>query len=122
MSIHFTMTTEGDLLIVKASGFDENLEDVLNYGMAVIEACKEGNLSHVLCDEIDLEYRLGTLDTFKSAETLASQVPNLGKAAIVPNEKFIADANFWETVAVNRGLTVRVFKKIDSARQWLGEG
>jgi len=119
MAIEYTLTTEENLLVVEASGFDENLDDVLQYGMAIVDACKAGNYSLVLCNELNLEYRLGTLDTFKSAEFLARQTPKLGKAAIVCNEKFINDARFWETVAVNRGLTVRIFKDVDSARKWL---
>jgi hypothetical protein len=121
MAITYSMTTEENLLVVTASGFDESLEDVQQYGMAVVNACKEANMPNVLCNEINLEYRLGTLDTFKSAEFLASQAPRVGKVAIVCNEKFIADAKFWETVAVNRGLAVRAFKDLASARHWLSK-
>jgi hypothetical protein len=121
MAIHYTMTAEGDLLLVEAAGFDESLEEVQQYGMAIVNACRTGNYTRVLCNEFNLEYRLGTLDTFKSAEYLAAQAPKLGKTAIVCNGKFIVDAKFWETVAVNRGLTVRFFKDTNTARQWLSE-
>lgn len=121
MAIQYSLKADGNLLIVKASGFDESLEEVEQYGLAIVEACKEGRYSRVLCDETDLEYRLGTFDTFQSAEFMASQAPKIGKAAIVCNEKFYPDARFWETVAVNRGLRVRVFKNIEAARQWLDE-
>lgn len=119
MAIDYILTSEDDLLIVNASGFDENLEEVLQYGMAIVNACMAGNYSRVLCNELNLEYRLSTLDTYKSAEFLARQAPKLGKVAIVFNEKFMNDARFWETVAVNRGLMVCTFKDIDSARKWL---
>lgn len=119
MSIQYALKSEGDLLFVKTSGFDENLQEVEGYGLAILEACKEGNYARVLCDETELEYRLGTLDTYQSAVFLASQAPRLIKAAIVCNEKFVKDAHFWETVAVNRGLTVRVFKDVETARDWL---
>jgi hypothetical protein len=121
MSIQYSLKPEGDLLTVKTRGFDENLQEVEQYGLAVLEACKEGSYSRVLCDETELEYRLGTLDTYQSAVFLANHAPRLIKAAIVCNEKFVKDAQFWETVAVNRGLTVRVFKGIGSAREWLDD-
>ncbi len=121
MAIHYSMKTEGSLLVVTASGFDESLEEVQQYGLAVVQACRQGGHARVLCDEQELEYRLGTLDTFKSAEFLAAQAPRIGRAAIVCNTKFNRDAEFWETVAVNRGLTVRFFKDMDTARQWLDE-
>jgi len=120
MTIHYTFRDENDMLIVETSGIDESLEEVKSYGLAVIETCIKGKYSHVLCDERNLEYRLGTLDTFASAEFLAQQALKLAKFAIVCNEKFLADGHFWETVAVNRGMTVRVFKDTESARQWLG--
>ena len=120
MAIHYTIKSDGDFLVVEASGFDESLEEVQCYGLAVLNACKQGHYSYVLCNEINLEYRLGTFDTYQAAEFMAAQLPWLGRAAIVCNEKSIDDAKFWETVAVNRGLTVRVFKDVDSARKWLG--
>jgi hypothetical protein len=119
MSIQYVLQPEGDLLTVKTSGFDENLQEVEQYGLTILEACKEGNYARVLCDETELEYRLSTLDTYESAVFLASQAPRLIKAAIVCNPKFVQDAHFWETVATNRGLTVRVFKDVESARAWL---
>ena len=121
MAINYKMAGENNRLVVTATGFDEDLKEVELYGAAIIKACVEGNYSQVLCNELDLEYRLSTLDTFKSAEFLALQAPRIGKAAIVCNEKFISDALFWETVAVNRGLEVRVFKDMKMARIWLGK-
>lgn len=109
------------MLVIHASGFDENLEEVQQYGMSIIEACGQYNVTHVLCDETDLEYRLSVIDTFQSAQFIAEQAPVIAKVALVCSEKFIADASFWETVAVNRGLTVRVFKKVEDARYWLNE-
>lgn len=119
MAIRYKIKPEGNLLVVKTSGVDESLEEVEQYGMAVIKACLEGNYSRVLCDEVDLEYRLAPFDTYRSAEFIASQAPKVGRVALVCNEKFFTDARFWETVAVNRGLTVRVFKDVEAARQWL---
>ena len=62
------MRNDGDLLIVESTGFDESLEEVQQYGLAILSACKQGNHTKVLCNEINLEYRLGTFDTFLAAE------------------------------------------------------
>lgn len=121
MAINYTFKIEKDLLLVKTSGFDESPEEVVRYGLAVIKACAEGNFSAVLCDEVDLEYRIGTVDLFESAKQLALHAPHLGKAAVVCHERFSEDARFWETVVVNRGLTARTFTDIEQARQWLQE-
>lgn len=58
MAISFRITVEGDTLMVVAWGFDESLEDAKAYGGAVIEAAIEHKVKRVLCDELELEYRL----------------------------------------------------------------
>lgn len=119
MAIHFTMDGDGDTLLVNASGFDESLEQVREYGMAIIAACVEGGFTHVFCDERELEYRLATIDTLDAAAFISEHAPRVGKIAIVCDPKGSADARFFEDVAVNRGLTVRAFKDPGGARHWL---
>ncbi len=122
MAIHYTLKTEGDLLLVEAAGFDESLEEVQAYGQAIIQACLAADCSRVLCNETDLEYRLDTFDIFQSAEGIAAQIRKAVKVAIVCHAKFKADAQFWETVAVNRGMLVHFFQDMEAARRWLGIG
>ncbi|MCX6180200.1 MAG: hypothetical protein NT163_12710 [Chlorobiales bacterium] len=119
MSIQFTTRVDGSTLFVCASGFDDSLVDVKNYGMGVLTACLENNVSNVLCDETDLEYRLGTFDTYYAGEFLAEHVPKLSRAAIVCHPAHLDSASFFENVVVNRGLTLRVFTDIDTAKCWL---
>ena len=121
MAIQYSFSIEDELLVVTASGFDESLDEVLEYGMATIQAALQGNCTAILSDETGLEYRLGTFDTFKAAEALANYAPRLNKAAITCNPQYLQDAQFWETVAVNRGLSVRAFLDIGAARSWLQE-
>ena len=119
MAIEFHCTIENTLLLVKTSGYDESLEEVQQYGLALIQACQEHGVTRVLCDESELEYRLGTLDIFESAAFMSQAAPEVARAAIVCNPRHAADAQFWETVAVNRGLQVRFFPDIEKARAWL---
>ena len=122
MAISFTSRVEGNTLVVHASGFDESLEEVQAYGMGVIEACLAGGVTRILCEELDLEYRLGTFDTYQAAEFLSANVPLLARAAVVCQPKHLEEGRFWETVAVNRGLSVRVFTDPEEARRWLLAG
>ncbi|ACF43882.1 conserved hypothetical protein [Pelodictyon phaeoclathratiforme BU-1] len=121
MSIHYTMRVDGDILFVCASGFDESLDEVQGYGLAIINASLEGGVSRVFCDETALEYRLGTFDTYQAAEFIAENVPALAKVALVCNAKFMSDASFFEDVVVNRGLTLRFFTDPEVAMRWLSE-
>ena len=120
MAIHYDLTAQGDTLQVRAWGFDESLEDVQSYGLAIIEACREHGVTRVMCDERELEYRLNTFEHYEAAEFIAQQVPALAKAAIVCNPHYLPAADLYEDVAVNRGLMLRVFTDIERARAWLG--
>ena len=120
MAISYSMSVNVDLLTVKAEGVDDSLEEVREYGKAIVEACRANRCVRVLCDETDLEYRLGTMDTFESAAFIAEHAPHVARVAIVCGPDQFADASFWETVAVNRGLTVRAFEDVDAAEAWLG--
>ena len=119
MGITYTTKIDGDTLLVKTSGFDENLAEVQEYAMGIISACKESGVTHVLCDETELEYRLGTFDTYQAGEFLSTHVPAIVKVAIVCNPAFLSDASFFEDILVNRCLRFRVFTDTQSARQWL---
>ena len=119
MAIRYEIKTENGLLRVKVTGKDDNLEQVLDYGMAIIEAALSNRCSKVLCDETELVYALGTFDTFQAARFISEHAPDVAKVAVVCSPENIIDADFWETVAVNRGLFVKVFKNMADAENWL---
>jgi hypothetical protein len=119
VAIDHQMTLDDDLLVVTASGFDEDVSDVEGYGTAVIGAAIRGEVTRILSDERALEYRLGTTDTFRAAEFLAASAPAVGRVALVCSEQGLPDARFWEDVTVNRGLQARLFTDVDEARAWL---
>jgi len=121
MSIQYVFNDDFPLLRVKASGKDDDLEDVQNYGIAIIQSAVSSGCTLVLCDETDLEYTLGTFDTYQAATFLAEHAPKISKTAIVCKLQHMSDAAFWETVAVNRGLQVKVFKSLQEAEGWLRE-
>lgn len=121
MAIHSTFHIANDLLTVTASGFDESVEEVMAYGMAVVQTAIESDTRHILVDETGLEYRISTGDTYAAAAAIANAAPRVARIALVPRAEDYQDAAFWETVVVNRGLTARVFRDVESARAWLGE-
>jgi len=82
-------------------------------------AAVEANVTRVLCDEKDLAYTIGTLDTFKAAEHIAKKAPKVARIAFVCHPRYVEDGQFWETVAVNRGLVVRMFTEVEEAEDWL---
>lgn len=61
----------------------------------------------------------GTFDTYESARLIVEAAPKIAQVAIVCKDDDFKDAQFWETVASNRGLHIRVFKDPTSAEEWL---
>jgi hypothetical protein len=104
---------------VKASGKDDSLEQVEKYGMAIIEAALSFGCTKILCDETDLEYSLDTFESFEAAKFIAEHAPRISKTAIVCKPSSFVDSAFWETVAINRGLHVKMCKTLDEAEEWL---
>lgn len=119
MAIHYDLTVQGDTLHVRVWGFDESLEDVQSYGLAIIEACRGQGVTRVLCDERQLEYRLNNFEHYEAAEFIATQAPAVARAAIVCNPRCLPAVGLYEDVAVNRGLMLRMFTDIDEAWAWI---
>jgi hypothetical protein len=122
LAIQFTTSVSDHVLHVKASGYEESLGEVQAYSLAILQASITARVDRVLCDELDLEHRLGTFEIFRAAEFLSARVPPAVRISVVCDPRFLADARFWETVAVNRGLRVRVFTDVESAHSWLTAG
>lgn len=110
------------ILLVNASGRDDDLQQVIDYGSSVIDLAMECGAKLILCDETNLEYTLGTFDTFQLAQTIAARSQKIVRVAIVCSPKGLEDGKFWETVALNRFLMVRVDTDKQRARAWLLSG
>ncbi|MDX9724091.1 MAG: hypothetical protein RBU37_25310 [Myxococcota bacterium] len=122
MSIIFRTEVKDGVLLVTSSGRDDSLEDVLHYGFSVIETAVSAGVTRVLCDERALEYTLGTTATYQAAQLIAERAPNVARVAIVCAPSFLEKGKFWETVAVNRHLHVRVDVDAERAMEWLKKG
>lgn len=119
MAICFGVNYENGVLFITASGRDDNVQQVIDYGSSVIELAVRYGSKYILCDERDLEYTLDTFDNFESARKIAELAPKVVRIAIVCGAKFLDDGKFWETVAVNRALQVRFDTEMERARAWL---
>ena len=95
-------------------------ETVKAYLEEVRLACLAGGFTRVLIEERLEGPRLDTLDTFGIAEEGAGQAHGLFRAIAYVDTN--AEGNlmhFAETVAINRGLPVRVFASVEEAENWL---
>jgi hypothetical protein len=119
VAIKFQITPKENYLHVKASGRDENLDEVMNYGFSIKNAAIKNQLHRIFCDERDLIYSLGIMDTYEAAANLAESTSEYAKIAILINPSNLEEGEFWEDVAINRGLQVKMFLKEEEAFEWL---
>lgn len=119
MAIKWIFKHGDEILYVKAEGKDDSIDDAIQYGQAVLIEAVSNGIKKVLCDERDVIYNLSVLDNFKLARTVSEKAPSIARIAIVYNENFTDDADFFETVAFNRGVRIKATTSIEEAREWL---
>lgn len=84
--------------------------------------CSERQISHLLIDLKGMTGRLDTLETFDIAgHELPRQkaVRRVLRSVILDHPENVERLRFFETVAINRGLNVKVFSDEDQAVEWL---
>lgn len=119
MAIDYKFEQRDDLLYVTTHGVDDSVDEVLAYGLAVVTFCIEHDIQQVLCDERQLEYRLGVDGTYDLAMAASEAAPRLGSVAIVHHPSSGFEANMYEMLVNSRGLNIRFFPDIPSAERWL---
>jgi len=123
MSHVLTLEPKGSYLVVTVTG-DNTPEDVTEYLSEVREVCLKHQFARVLIVE---NLQGPSLRTFSIHDivTRSSQAvwPEIHRIAYVDlnQEHNVGAMRFAETVAVNRGVNVRVFSNVSDAAKWLEE-
>lgn len=123
MPYNCVITREADHIRVEVSGRwmpGEELGDATAVWSQVANACRETGETRIL-SLWDVSGHLPTMEAYNLANTPASFGWDYSfKLAVVHlHEERFNDALFVETVAVNRGYQVKIFKDERSASQWL---
>lgn len=96
-------------------------ENVVSYLLDILHECVARDCFRVLIEERLEGPRLGTMDIFEIASEgqrrVAGRYPII--AYVDVNAESTAAMKFAEDVAVNRGISVRVFPSVANARRWL---
>lgn len=119
MTLKWEFKHLADFLYVKTSGKDDSFEDTLSYSDAILAEAVKHKKNKILCDERNVTYNLSVLDNFKLAKAVSEIAPKITRLAIVYNENFTDDMDFFQTVAFNRGLTIKTTTSIREAEEWL---
>jgi len=124
---HFdiTIAVEEDFIAIFASG-NYSLSKANHLFEFSIDNALLHNRSNILIDVTNISGTIPFLDRFYYAENLANYraahaLTKVNKIAVVGQEPTIHETRFGETVAVNRGVNVRVFTEMNKASIWLSK-
>ena len=124
---NFTIETIEDtnFMTLIASG-TYSLERAIHLCKLSIDTCFSYNKSKILVDITKVTGNVPFFDRFQYAEALAQYksthaLTKVSKIALVGREPLIDKNRFGETVAVNRGVNIKVFTELNDALAWLNE-
>lgn len=123
MSYELSFNEEPDFLSVNVTGTRTHKAAVA-LAWDVLSACKERTASKVL---VDLQQMTGQLDRVDAYDLAAVEFPKiqktgvLTKMAVVDLEDSMERLKFFETVAVNRGVNMKIFSSVEKAAAWLAK-
>jgi len=116
---NLTITQKSTYLHATVTGSNTE-EDVSDYLEEIRRECIVRGYSRILIEERLEGLRLGTVEVFRLASEGADH--SLGQFQTIAYVDVNAKGDlmrFAETVAVNRGLPVRVFSSVSDAEEWL---
>ena len=114
--------TERDGRIVATLGGVRTPETLIAAAAEIAGHCREHGIKYVLIDVRPMQGGLDTLETFEVAgQAIPSQgdARQLVRSAILDHSENLERIRFFETVALNRGLMIKVFDDEADAVRWL---
>jgi hypothetical protein len=127
IAMQLDMHPESDLLRVHATG-EFSLREAKRTFLELMEAVAVHKSKKVLLDGRTLGGKPGTIERFYYGAFAAQSVTDFGKRGVsratqfayVLKQPVLDPEKFGETVAVNRGMNIKVFDSLTEAFQWLG--
>ena len=121
MNYHFKIEEHPKYLHAAASG-KNSAENALRFLREAYEACMKCQASAVL---LEMRFEGPALDT-GSIYSVIAQRSETGRqlrkiAYVAPVDPDVSKSKFAETVAINRGVNVRLFTTVEAAKKWLEE-
>jgi hypothetical protein len=120
MAYQLTFERHPVYLHVTVTGTNE-AESVMQYLREIRAECQRLGCFRVLIDEHLEGPRLAVDEVFTIASEGAMDAMGIFEAIAYVDPHMGQMADFAETVAVNRGMPVRIFDSVDAARAWLLE-
>ena len=121
MTYQLTIEQRAGYVYAKATG-ERTPENAIRFMREAYQACVNGGVSRLL---LEMSFSGASLSTTHIFDVIADRAPDglkLQKIAYVDGSSDVAQSYFAETVAMNRGVNVRLFPDVTAAANWLSEG
>ena len=121
MTIHYSIEVRDQYLYLVGEGTEDGLEEDIEIHQMIVNTCKEHNCPHVLIDDRNVIYTASTLSIYMLAKHYDQvDIPRfIQRAALVANQEYRADNQFFENTMRNRSINLRVFYDVQEAEKWL---
>ena len=121
MSFELTLENRGDYLYFHVTG-PNSPESVAGYMNRIREECEKQDCHRILIDENLEGARLDMMEMFALITGGTSEALGFFDAiAYVDAQQDFEAVKFAETVAVNRGIPIVVFRSVEDAENWISE-
>ena len=87
----------------------------------MIETCAAEGQSAVVLDCSSMTGKLSVMDRYRAIVYGQKMIGKVSKLALVGDIKMVLPDRFAETVAVNRGINLKVFTETEGAIRWINE-
>jgi hypothetical protein len=123
MSPGFTLEPrEGYLYVQLVPGFEMTADATTRVWTAICETCRELNLRRALAEGDNVTRRLTQMEAFDIAGLAGRLLPGLSVACVFRGYVPDALSEFFQTVAISRGVRMEFFQDLNAALRWLGAG
>lgn len=120
MSFKLHIDECGDYLHITVDG-QNSPNTVAKYMAQVVAECRERDCFRVLVHERLEGPRLSPMEVFSLASEGSHEALGVFEAVAYVDESMGDTLEFAETVAVNRGMPLAMFKNLDAARKWISK-
>ena len=120
MKLSAELDREENILAIHVRGEYRRPDDGFEAQRFVVDSYSEYGCRRVLLDLTDATVIPGTMPAFETAHPnpdMAAELLKFSFAAVY--REITEDERFFENVAVNRGLRIRVFDELEEALEWL---
>jgi hypothetical protein len=123
MSSGFTLEPrEGYLYVHLVPGFEMTPDATTRVWTAICETCRELNLRRALAEGDNVTRRLTQMEAFDIAGLAGRLLPGLSVACVFRGYVPDSQSEFFQTVALSRGVRMQFFQDLNTALRWLGAG